>query len=93
MKLLGRVTPGPSPSADRRQLAAQRGQLACLDQRRRAEIKGADIGENAYPRDNRRAQQPDHDDLQMGATVRAIDRVVYRNLRFRVGSGAAGPKM
>ena len=64
------------------QLAADGGGLARFDERSGAEIDVADIGENADRSHNGRAQKADDDDLQMGAAVRAIDRVVYGNLPF-----------
>src|SRR5262245_36517127 len=64
------------------QLATDSGGLARFDERRRAEIDVADIGENAHRSHNGRAQKANDDDLQMGAAVRAVHRVVHGNLPF-----------
>ena len=67
------------PLPDGRQLAADRGGLAGFDQRGGAEIDVVNIGENADSSHNGRAQKADNDDLQMGAAVRAVHRVVHAN--------------
>ena len=46
------------------------------------EIDVADISENADGGHNGRAHKADNDDLQMGAAVRAVHRVVHGNLPF-----------
>jgi hypothetical protein len=52
-------------------------ELARFNERRGAKIDIVDIGENTHDRDHRGAHKADDHDLQVGAAVRAIHRVVH----------------
>jgi hypothetical protein len=54
--------------------------LARFDERRSAKIDIADVSENTYGCDHRGTHKADDHDLQMGAAVRAVHRVVHNAL-------------
>jgi hypothetical protein len=58
---------------DSGQLSGHGRGLAGLDELRCAEVNVADVSERTDGRDQNRAQKTDHDNLQMGPTVRTVN--------------------
>jgi hypothetical protein len=74
--------------ADGRHISAQARGPTGFDQRCRAKVDSAgDMGEDANRCNDERANQPDHDDFQVGGAISAVHRMVHAILPCQTADG------